>query len=185
MSVIAPGANGITRYANLIRTRKYVAVISMDNRGGSFFSVTGWSTFTDRKDATPEWIGENLRKALETSRDLFMEWGKYPLPQDKIDAEKKKSGPLYMEFWGQVREKYGFKDWRDAQTKSALVFVNWECEQTDQVRFAASKGRGASHSAWYSNENEGKVFHASITASNWEFGEVAVQALDVCRPNYL
>ncbi|WP_252345667.1 hypothetical protein [Gluconobacter sp. P1C6_b] len=171
--------------AELIRTRKYIAVISMDRRGGSFFSVTGWSTFIDRKDATPEWIGENLRKALETSRDFVMEWNEDPLPRDKMAAESKKSGPLYMEFWGQVREKYGFKDWRDAQTKSALVFVNWECEQTDQVRFAASKGRGASHSAWYSNENEGKVFHASITASNREFGEVAIQALDVCRPNYL
>ncbi|MFT8402780.1 MAG: hypothetical protein ABF932_02215 [Gluconobacter potus] len=171
--------------AHLIRTRKYVAVISMDRRGGSFFSVTGWSTFIDRKDATPEWIGENLRKALKTSRDLVMEWGGYPLPQDKIDAEKKKSGPLYMEFWGRVWEKYGFKDWRDAQTKSALVFVKWECEQTDQVRFAASKGRGTSHSAWYTNENEGKVFHASFNASNQEFGEVALQALDVCRPNCL
>lgn len=129
--------------AHLIRTRKYVAVISMDKRGGSFFSVTGWSTFIDRKDATPQWIGENLKKALQTSRDLFMEWGGLPLPQDKIDAEHKKSGPLFMEFWGRVQHKYGFKDWRDARKKSALVFADWECEQTDQVRLAASKGEGS------------------------------------------
>ncbi|GBQ98186.1 hypothetical protein AA23498_3133 [Acetobacter nitrogenifigens DSM 23921 = NBRC 105050] len=180
----APGANGIVKYAHLIRTRKYVAVISMDNRGGSYFSVTGWSTFIDRKEATPQWIGKNLMKALRTSKDLFMQWGKYPLPQDKIDAERKKSGPLYMEFWGRVREKYGFKDWREAQTKSALVFAEWECEQTDQVHLAASKGRGTSHSAWYSNENHGKVFHASISASDQEFGAVALQALDACQPNY-
>ncbi|MBS1072947.1 hypothetical protein JK222_14780 [Gluconobacter cerinus] len=181
----APGENGVVRYAQLIRTRKYVAVISMDNRGGSFFSVTGWSTLIDRKEATPEWIGENLKKALQTSRDLFMEWGGLPLPQDKIDAEHKKSGPLFMEFWGRVQETYGFKDWRDARKKSALVFAYWECEQTDQVRLAASKGRGTGHSAWYSNENAGKVFHASINACDQEFGEIAIQALNVCQPNYL
>lgn len=183
--MVAPGANGIVHYEHLIRTRKYVAVISMDNRGGSFFSVTGWSAFIDRNEATPEWIGENLKKALETSRDLFMEWGGYPLPQEKIDAEHKKSAPLYMEFWTRVQERYGFKDWRDAQTKSALVFARWESEQTDQVRFAASKGRGTNHSAWYSNENHGKVFHTSFNASNQEFGDVAIRALNVCRPNYL
>ncbi|QEH96802.1 hypothetical protein [Gluconobacter thailandicus] len=183
--MVAPGTNGIVRYAHLIRSRKYVAVISMDRRGGSFFSVTGWSTFIDRKEATPEWMGENLKKALQTSRDLSMEWGKYPLPQDKIDAEHKKSGPLYMEFWGHVQETYGFKDWRDAQTKSALVFAKWKCEQTDQVHLAASKGHGTSHSAWYSNENAGKVFHASINASDQEFGEIGIYALNVCQPNYL
>jgi len=118
--MVAPGENGIVRYAHLIRTRKYIAVISMNNRGGSYFSVTGWSTFIDRKEATPELIGENLKKSLQTSRDLFMEWGGLPLPQDKIDAEHK---------------------------KSALVFADWECEQTDQVRLAASKGRGMGHSS--------------------------------------
>ncbi len=82
--MVAPGENGIVRYAQLIRTRKYVAVISMDNRGGSFFSVTGWSTFIDRKDATPEWIGENLKKALQTSRDLLTEWGNSPLRAEKV-----------------------------------------------------------------------------------------------------
>lgn len=182
--MVTPRSNGIVKYAHLIRTQKYFAVISMDNRGGSFFSVTGWSTFIDRKNITPLWIGENLKKALQTSRDLFMEWGEYPLPQDKIDAEGKKSGPLYMEFWNCIQEKYGFKDWREAQKKSALVFAEWKCEQTNLVHLAASKGRGTSHSAWYSNENYGKVFYASIDASNQEFGEVALQALDACQPNY-
>lgn len=183
--MVAPGENGIVRYAHLIRTRKYVAVISMDNRGGSYFSVTGWSTFIDRKDATPDWIGGNLKKALQTSRDLLTEWGNTSLRAERSVVESKKSGPLYMEFWGRVQETYGFKDWRDAQTKSALVFAKWNCEQTDQVRLAASKGRGTGHSAWYSNENAGKVFHASINASDQEFGEIAIQALNVCQPNYL
>ena len=172
--------------AHLLRTRKYVAVISMDKRGGSFFSVTGWSTFIDRKEATPKRIGENLKKALETSRDYVAEWGNCdPLLAEKYSIENKKSGALYMEFRTRVQEKYGFRDWRDAQTRSALVFARWESEQTDQVRFAASKGRGTNHSAWYSNENHGKVFHTSFNASNQEFGDVAIRALNVCRPNYL
>jgi len=170
--------------AHLIRTGKYIAVISMDTRGGSFFSTTGWSTFIDHKDANPEWIGENLRKALETSRDYVVEWGEYPLPREKNLEEDKKSFPIYMDFWTRVQEKYGFKDWREAQTKSALVFANWECEQTDQIRFSASRGRGTSHSAWSTNENQGKVFHVSINASDEELGAVALQALDACQPNY-
>lgn len=183
--MVAPDTNHIVRYAHLIRTRKYVAVISMDNRGGSYFSVTGWSAFINREEAIPEWIGANLKKALQTSRDLLMEWGNSSLRAEKSKVEAKKSGPLYMAFWTRVQEKYGFTDWRDAQTKSALVFVCWEPEQTDQVEFAASKGRGTNHSAWYSNENHGKVFHTSFNASNQEFGEVAIRALNVCRPNYL
>ena len=170
--------------AHLIRTRKYIAVISMDTRGGSFFSTTGWSTFIDHKDANPEWIGENLRKALETSRDYVVEWGEYPLPREK---NLRKTKNLFLSIWifGHVfQEKYGFKDWREAQTKSALVFANWECEQTDQIRFSASRGRGTSHSAWSTNENQGKVFHVLINASDEALGAVALQALDACQPNY-
>lgn len=170
--------------AHLIRTRKYIAVISMDTRGGSFFSSSGWTTFINRNDATSEWIGTNLRQSLKTSRDYVVEWGVYPLPQDKIDAEREKSGPRYMTFWNLIKEKYNFRDWRHAQTKSALVFVDWKCEQTDQVCLMASKGFGTGHSAWYEGENQGRVFHVSINASDEELGSIALQALDACQPNY-
>jgi len=84
-------------------------VISLDNRGGNYFFVTGWSTFIDRKDAAPEWIGGNLRKSLQTSRDLLREWGDSSLRAEKSVAESKKSGSICMEFWGRAQETYGFK----------------------------------------------------------------------------
>ncbi|WP_194300039.1 hypothetical protein [Acetobacter musti] len=113
-----------------------------------------------------------------------MKLGGYPLPEDQLREAGKESNRKSSAFWSQIAENFGFMDGIVARKKSALVFVNWNSDLTDQVRLAASRGSGTSHSAWYEGENDGKVFHVSINASDEEMGEVAVRALDACRPNY-
>ncbi|WP_233582022.1 MULTISPECIES: hypothetical protein [unclassified Asaia] len=107
-----------------------------------------------------------------------------PIPSDLSRPAKDESNQKSREFWLRIQQEFGFKDILTAMSKSALIFVGWPEDQGDQVEMRSSRGSGAHHSAWGTNENFGKVFHASINLSDLEFGEVAVQALDRCQPNY-
>ncbi|GBQ96272.1 hypothetical protein ACFFGF_06650 [Asaia lannensis] len=183
MSTVIPSWQIPTRRAQLIRTKKYVAVICMERWGGSHFSRSGWSTFIPRKQATTEWIGENLKKALYSSEDFGAHLPR-PLPDEPFNSMKPESGARSHEFWLRIQQEFGFKDILTAKSKSALIFVDWPEDKDDEVEMLSSRGSGAHHSAWGTNEDFGKVFHASINLSDLEFGEVAVQALDRCKPNY-
>lgn len=169
--------------ANIFRAKKYLAIECQEIWGGSHFSRTGWSTYIDRAGATPEWIGENFRKSLQAS-EYFKTPG-VPFPRGtsaKVNAE---CGPLMLAFWGKLAEEFRFTDWRAARAKTAMVFACWDYELTDQIELRASKGRGGGHSGWLQGEDEGTVFHVSINASNEELGNVIIQALNACKPNYL
>ncbi|BAT19100.1 hypothetical protein [Asaia bogorensis] len=183
MSTIIPSWQIPTRRARLIRTRKYVAVICMERWGGSYFSRSGWSTFIPRKQVTTEWIGANLKKALYSSEDFGARLPR-PIPDESFDSMEPESGAQFNEFWLRIQQEFGFKDLLSAMSKSAMVFVDWPEDKDDEVEMLSSRGSGAHHSAWGTNENFGKVFHASINLNDLEFGEVAVQALDRCQPNH-
>ncbi|WP_122049203.1 hypothetical protein [Asaia bogorensis] len=183
MSTVIPSWQIPTRRVQVIRTRKYVAVICMERWGGGHFSRSGWSIFIPRKQVTTEWIGANLKKALYSSED-FGAHLPTPIPSELSRPAKDESNQKSYEFWLRIQEEFGFKDILTAMSKSAMVFVRWPEDKEDQVEMVASRGSGAHHSAWGTNENFGKVFHASINLSDLEFGEVAVQALDRCQPNY-
>ncbi|MCP1197497.1 hypothetical protein NKW84_16820 [Acetobacter senegalensis] len=170
--------------ANILRTRKYIAIICNDRWGGIHFSPKEASVFIERKDATSIWIGNNLKTALRSSRDLSYKFGKDTLPQDMSEEIIGLSRSAERTFWFRIRDVFGFKDHITAMSKSALVFASWQCDDTDLVCLKASRGRGAGHSAWYEGENQGRVFHVSINASDEELGSIALQALDACQPNY-
>ncbi len=180
----SPFITSTLRLASIVRTKKYMAIICKDRWGSSYFSPAGESSCIDRKETSPVWIGETLKEALFSSQDFFVKLGGYPLPLDKLEAAKIESAACNHAFWCGIAERFRFKDTRAARSKSALVFVSWSSDKTDQVKLLASRGSGTSHSAWYEGENDGKVFHVSINASDEEMGEVAVRALDACRPNY-
>jgi len=183
MSTVIPSWQIPTRHSQVIRTRKYVAVICMERWGESHFSRSGWPTFIPLKQVTTEWIGANLKKALYSSEDFGAHLPR-PLPDEPFDSMKPESGARSHEFWLRIQKEFNFNDILTAMSKSALVFVGWPEDQGDQVEMLSARGSGAHHSAWGTNKNFGKVFHASITLSDLEFGEVAVQALDRCQPNY-
>lgn len=71
----------VTRRAHVIRTKRYVAVLCQERWGGSFFSRTGWSAFIPREDATTEWYGVHLKRALATSEDVGAHLPR-PLPSE-------------------------------------------------------------------------------------------------------
>ena len=171
------------KYAHIFRAKKYLAIECQEIWGGSHFSRTGWSTYIDHAGATPEWIGENFRKSIQSS-EYFTTPG-VPFPQGtsaKVNAE---SGLLMLAFWEKIAEAFRFKDWRAARAKTAMVFASWDYELTDQIELSASKGRGGGHSGWLQGEDQGTVFHVSINASNEELGNVIIQALNACKPSYL
>ncbi|WP_438381653.1 hypothetical protein ABHV46_11950 [Asaia sp. BMEF1] len=183
MSTVIPPRKIPTRRAQVIRTRKYVAVICEERWGGSHFSRSGWSTFIPRKEATTEWIGANLKKALYSSED-FGAYLPTPIPDEPFDTMELESNAKSREFWLRIQQEFGFKDFLTTLSKSAAIYINWPEDRGDQVEMLSTRGRGGGFSAWGTNENFGKVFHASINLSDLEFGEVAVQALDRCQPNY-
>ncbi|WP_233419917.1 hypothetical protein [Acetobacter cerevisiae] len=170
--------------AVIMRTKKYYAIYCQDVLGGSIFSSTGSSVVLPRKEMTVQWIGENLRKSLMESHNYYLDF--YNCSTDDPEREKviDLSRSAERAFWFGIRDRFGFKDHLVAVSKSAAVFVSWEYEQTDQICFLATRGRGAGHSAWYLGENEGKVFYVSSHASDEEIASVALQALDACQPNY-
>ncbi|MBO1359562.1 hypothetical protein J2D73_07095 [Acetobacter sacchari] len=173
-----------TKRANIIRTRKYFAVICRDEWGGSHFSPDGSSIAIPIKQVSAIWIGNNLRQALLTSHDYRADYGYGPLFDERLQEARPRSAAASRNFWFGIRDEYGFKDHLAAMSKSALAFVDWDYEETDQIRLRASRGRGGGHSAWYSHENHAKVFHVSINVTDEELGTVALQALDACQPNY-
>lgn len=72
-----------------------------------------------------------------------------------------------------------------AMSKSALIFVKLVLRENGSDTISDfSRDQGGGHSAWYLNENQGKIFHVSINVSDEELGTVALQALDACQPNY-
>ncbi|WP_281701343.1 hypothetical protein [Acetobacter malorum] len=174
----------LRKEAVIMRTKKYYTIYCKDVLGSIIFSSTGSSVVLPRKDVTVQWIGENLRKSLMESHDYSLQFNSH----SGNDSERAKiidlSRSAERAFWFGIRDRFGFKDHLAAMSKSAVVFVSWEYEQTDQICFLATRGRGAGHSAWYLGEDEGKVFYVSIHASDEEIASVALQALDACQPNY-
>ncbi|MEJ5143540.1 hypothetical protein [Gluconobacter albidus] len=169
--------------ANCFRAKKYLAIECQEIWGGSHFSRTGWSTYIDRADATPGWIGENFRQSIQSS-EYFKTPG-VPFPREAIAKVNAECDPLMLAFWGKLAEEFRFADWRATHAKTAMVFASWDYELTDHIELRASKGRGGGHSAWLQGEDDGTVFHVSISASNEELGNVIIQALNACKSSYL
>ncbi|WP_237388966.1 hypothetical protein [Acetobacter persici] len=174
----------LKKKTTIMRTKKYYAIYSEDTLGGIIFSPTGSSVVLPRKEVTFQWIGGNLRKSLMESYDYSLEFNNGSGNDSECEKILELSLSKGRAFWFGIRDRFGFKDHLVAVSKSAAVFVSWEYEQTDQICFLATRGRGAGHSAWYLGENEGKVFYVSIHASDEEIASVALQALDACQPNY-
>lgn len=170
-----------TKKASLYRNKKFCAVTCSEIWGGEFFSRTGWSAYTDRKHATPQWIGENFRRSLQTSEDFKEPSPRSPEIVQKVNFE---TSQAFLNFWGKVAVDFQIKDWRTAVTKTASVFSCWEYENTDQIELTATRGSGGGHGAWDLDKNDGKVFHVSIHDTDEAIGETILRAFNACRPHY-
>ncbi|MBR0559993.1 hypothetical protein [Neokomagataea anthophila] len=170
-----------TRRAKLYRCKKFYAVTCSETWNGIFFSRTGWSVYTNRKHATPQWIGENFRRSLHTSEDFNQA---SPLSFETVKKVNSETSQANLNFWGKVAVDFQIKDWRTAVTKTACVFSCWDYENTDLIELTASRGGGGGHGAWGLDENAGKVFHVSIHDTDEAIGETILKAFNACRPHY-
>ncbi|MBR0558885.1 hypothetical protein [Neokomagataea anthophila] len=165
----------------IYRSKKFYAIISSEIRGGNNFSSNGWAIYTDRKYATPQWIGENFRRALHTSDDMNEHLQYHPEDRESITE---KSNQAFYDFWEKIVEDFQIKDWRTAVIRTARVFSSWDYENTDQIELTATRGSGGGHGAWDLDKNDGKIFHASIHDTDEVIGEVVLKAFGACKPNY-
>jgi len=163
------------------RTDRYITIISEEIWAGMYFSRRGLVTHASRGDVTPEWIGINVRQALETS-EYFSTPPGVPIDRDQRIAMEEESTERRLAFWDDVANTYGYKSREIAWKKTDYVFVAWFYElETDIVMDASKSSRTGVHSAWPLSINEGRVFRVPFAASDEDVGHTVLKALAKCE----
>ncbi|WP_045541866.1 contact-dependent growth inhibition system immunity protein, partial [Acetobacter tropicalis] len=130
---------------------------------------------------TPEWIGLNVRLALQTSESFT------PIDGGSLDREariamEEASNERRLAFWDDITASYGYKSRDVAWKKFDLVAASWRFDSTNDIELLSTKSsRGGGHSAWPRNRNEGRVFSVPIDASDRDIGETVLKAFAKCE----
>ncbi len=162
------------------RSGQWIAIVSEEIWGGLYFSRTGLAIHSSR-DVTPEWIGSQIKKALETSEYCVAPEGPPFNPDDRI-AMQAASSARDVAFSDEVAATYGYKNREAAWKKYDYLFISWFYETEPDIIIKASKSSaGGHHTAWPRNMNEGRVFHVPFTASDEEIGNTVLQAFAKCE----
>lgn len=162
----------------IYKSAKYIAIVSEEIWGGKYFSREGWCVSAPH-DSGAVWLGQNFRKALETSQ-YFNRPG--PLSWDDILPMKEASNRRRLAFWSDIARQFKYKDGMAALKQNALVFSEWMYEASDQISLYASKRRhGGGHSAWPLNKNHGKVLTVSIDSTDEALGLAIIDAFSRCE----
>ncbi|MBO1359563.1 contact-dependent growth inhibition system immunity protein [Acetobacter nitrogenifigens] len=168
------------RTCQVNRTDMYITVISDEIWGGMHFSRRGLAIHSAR-DVTPEWIGANVRQALETSEYCSPPPG-VPIDRDHLIAMKAASSERRLAFWDDVASTYGYKSRDLAWKKKDHLFISWfNGLEPDIVMEASKSSVTGNHSAWPLDRNEGRVFRIPFAASDAEIGETVLKTLAKCE----
>lgn len=133
------------------------------------------------RDIMPEWIGQNVRLALQTS-ESFTPIDGGSVNGDALIAMKAASNERRLAFWDEITASYGYKSRDVAWKKFDLVFGSWRFELTKDIELLSTKSsRGGAHSAWPTNRNEGRVFSVLIDAPDKDIGETVLKAFAKCE----
>ena len=165
---------------SIIRTDKWISIESEEVWYGIYFSRKGHVIHAPR-DVTPEWIGQNVRLALQTSESFT------PIDGGSVDQEARiameaASNERRLAFWDDITASYGYKSRDVAWKKFDLVAASWSFDLTKDIKLLSTKSsRGGAHSAWPKNRNEGRVFSVSIDASDRDIGETVLKAFAKCE----
>ncbi|GBQ87394.1 hypothetical protein AA23498_0125 [Acetobacter nitrogenifigens DSM 23921 = NBRC 105050] len=166
--------------ADVVLSPKYISIKSLETWGGQHFSRTGWCAHASWEEATPQWIGENFRKAIETSEYFGNPTG--PIDSDGLDAMKPVSEARRRAFEADIATTYGYKEVVDIGKRCDLVFGTWHYRVDDIIILTASKRRAGGHSAWPDNaKHQDKRIHISLSASDEELGLAVREALSRCE----
>jgi len=163
------------------RTDRYITIISEEIWAGMYFSRRGLVTHASRDDVTPEWIGINVRQALETS-EYHRPPIDIPIDGEQLITMKEESTERRLAFWDDVATTYGYKSKEIAWKKKDHVFISWFYEVEPDIIMKASKSsRTGVHSAWPLSINEGRVFRVPFAASDEDVGHTVLKALARCE----
>ncbi|MCP1197728.1 contact-dependent growth inhibition system immunity protein [Acetobacter senegalensis] len=169
-----------SKRCSIRRTDKWISIESEEVWYGTYFSRKGHVIHAPR-DVTPEWIGLNVRLALQTSESFT------PVDGSSVDGEaliamKDASNERRLAFWDDITASYGYKNRELAWKKFDLVFASWWFDLTNEIMLKSSKSsRDGGHSAWPRNRNEGRVFSVPIDASDRDLGEAVLKAFSKCE----
>ena len=170
------------RSATVILSPKYIAIESNEIWRGSYFSRTGWCAHAPY-DAAALWIGENFRKALESSK-YFNKPGVPSLGRDEINAMKEVSNTRRLAFWGEIAQTYGYKDIDQAERRCDLVFTSWHDLIEDFVTLMATLRLPGGHRAWGPMEKKKyteKRIAVPLSVSDEALGLAIRDALSRCE----
>ena len=168
--------------AKIILSPKYIAIASDEIWGGIYFSRTGWCAHAPC-DASAQWIGENFRKALESS-EYFNKPGVPSLGRDEINAMKEVSNTRRLAFWGEIAQTYGYKDIDQAGRRCDLVFTSWHDLIEDFVTLMATLRLPGGHRAWGPMEKKKyteKRIAVPLSVSDEALGLAIRDALSRCE----
>lgn len=168
--------------AKIILSPKYIAIASDEIWRGTYFSRTGWCAHAPC-DASAQWIGENFRKALESS-EYFNKPGVPSLGRDEINAMKEVSNTRRLAFWGEIAQTYGYKDSDQAGRRCDLVFTSWHDLIEDFVTLMATLRLPGSHRAWGPMEKKKyaeKRIAVPLSVSDEALGLAIRDALSRCE----
>ncbi|MGX7347158.1 contact-dependent growth inhibition system immunity protein [Acetobacter pasteurianus] len=165
---------------SIMRTDKWISIESEEVWYGIYFSRKGHVIHAPR-DVTLEWIGQNVRLALQTS-ESFTPIDGGSVDGDALIAMKAASNERRLAFWDDITASYGYKSRDVAWKKFDLVFGSWCFDLTNDITLKSSKSsRGGGHSAWPTNRNEGRVFSVPIDAPDKDIGEAVLKAFAKCE----
>lgn len=178
VKVLPPGTK--RKSCSVNRTDRYITVISEEIWGGMYFSRRGLAIHAAR-DVTPEWIGANVRQALDTS-EYCRPPIHIPIDREQRIAMEEKSTERRLAFWDEVASTYGYKSREMAWKKKDHVFISWCYELEPDIVIKASKSSiTGNHSAWPLDKNEGRVFRVPFAASDEEIGNTVLKAFAKCE----
>lgn len=102
-----------------------------------YFSRKGHIVHAPR-DVTPEWIGQNVRLALQTS-ESFTPIDGGSVNGDALIAMKAASNERRLAFWDDITASYGYKSRDVAWKKFDLVAAAWRFELTKDIELLSTK----------------------------------------------
>ncbi|ATJ89791.1 contact-dependent growth inhibition system immunity protein [Acetobacter tropicalis] len=169
-----------SKRCSIRRTDKWISIESEEVWYGTYFSRKGHVIHAPR-DVTPEWIGLNVRLALQTSESFT------PIDGSSVDREARiamedASNERRLAFWDDITVSYGYKSRDLAWKKFDLVAASWWFDLTHDIELLSTKSsRGGGHSAWPTNRDKGRVFSVPIDASDRDIGEAVLKAFAKCE----
>ncbi|GBQ57980.1 contact-dependent growth inhibition system immunity protein [Acidomonas methanolica] len=166
--------------AGLCLSPKYISIQSREIWGGEHFSRTGWCAHAPW-DASPQWIGENFRKAITTS-EYFNKPGVPSLDREAFAAMEVASRIRRLAFYGEIAATYGYKTIDDIGRRCDVVFTEWHYLVDDIVILRASKRVSGGHSAWpESRKYQDKLIHVPLSSTDEELGLAIREAFSRCE----